>query len=346
MSRIFSAKKIPIKVYYNNAILRTQSSSPNKLIKKKVLNINRYESANSLNKNLNDYTECITKESSVNKKYENKFILTENQKENSLLNNFNNHIKLKFHSKKINLFLNRNYSDLSTSPNYNINNTKYNKYCKSTENFYKNKDKIIKPKNKLFLNTNYKRVKSEIFYKKNNNLSNSNFFYNNNIYNKKYFTEIEKRGFNYNKLKKTILRKKILDNYNMPYKNRIKDHSFNNNELYYLIEEKKRKPCPQIKKFLIKRFSKIKFNNHYLNERISYFNNMNKGVINIKSNPNFKFHLYHDQNGDVKELDKPYIRTLKMTKEKLRDIKLMIDIRKIKDPEIIKMYEAVLHKNI
>ena len=70
-----------------------------------------------------------------------------------------------------------------------------------------------------------------------------------------------------------------------------------------------------------------------------------KGVINIKNDPNFKFHTFHDRNGNPKVLDKPYERALKMTETKLRDLKLMIKIRKLNDPEIIKMYQSMLQNS-
>ena len=120
-------------------------------------------------------------------------------------------------------------------------------------------------------------------------------------------------------------------------KSEINKNKFNENEVSYILETKKRQFFPQMKNFLINKFINSKDNTKLI-ENKSKIN----AIINIKNNPNFKFHIFHDKKGKIRELDKPCKRSLKMTTEKIRDLKIMSKINKIKDPELIKIYKSIL----
>lgn len=332
MSNLTPVNKEPIKIYYKRDIsIKTPNNNYNKINSKKII----HDKCLLLNKNLYAYPICIYKKPSELKKYQERLILSAKPAmKKSLINKYYHHLKFKSHSEK--LLLNKNNSDI------NENNIKsFNKiYNKSMKNFLTNRNKEVKSKNKLFYKT---------FYDTNRNISDIDIKGRNynDIYKKLYLSEVEKRGFSYNKLKISSLQKKALDYYNKYNKNNLDtNNAFNNeNKLHYVLSSEKRRNSPTLKNYFINKFRKIKMKT-ILRKRRNYQKNDNpKGVINIKNDPKFKFHIFHDQNGNPKALDKPYERTLKMTETKLRDLKLMIKIRKVNDPEIIQMYQSMLQKS-
>lgn len=332
MSNLTPVNKEPIKIYYKKDIsIKTPNNNFNKINSSKII----HDKCNFLNKKLYAYPICLYKKPSELIKYQERLILSAKPTmKKNLINKYYHHLKFKSHSEK--LLLNKNNSDI------NKNNIKsFNKiYNKSMKNFYKNRNKEGKPKNKLFYKT---------FYDTYRNISNINIkgINDNDIYKKLYLSEVEKRGYNYKKLKISSLQKKALDYYNKFSKNNLDiNNAFNNgNKLYYILSSEKRSNSPTLKNYFINKFKKIKMKIMLKKRRNYQKNDKPKGVINIKNDPNFKFHIFHDQNGNPKELDKPYERTLKMTETKLRDLKLMIKIKKVKDPEIIQMYKSMLQKS-
>ena len=332
MSNITPVNKEPIKIYYKRDIsIKTPNNNFNKINSIKVI----HNKCLYLNKNLYAYPICIYKKPSELKKYQERLILSAKPKmKKTLINQNYHHLKFKSHSEK--LLLNKNNNDISE---YNINTFK-KKYNKSMKNFYTNRNKEIKSKNKLFYKT---------FYDTNRNTSNKDIKYRNNddICKKLYLSEIEKRGYNYNKLKISSLQKKALDYYNKFSKNNVDINNAlsNDNKFFYILKSEKRSNSPTLKNYFINKFKINKMKTMLKKRRNYQINDNSKGVINIKNDPNFKFHIFHDQNGNPKKLEKPYERTLKRTETKLRDVKLMIKIRKVNDPEIIRMYQSMLEKS-
>ena len=66
-------------------------------------------------------------------------------------------------------------------------------------------------------------------------------------------------------------------------------------------------------------------------------------IIDIKNSGRFKFHVFHDLYEFIKEMDKRDNRVLKMTKDKIRDLKIMAKINKIKEPELNETFKKALY---
>jgi len=108
----------------------------------------------------------------------------------------------------------------------------------------------------------------------------------------------------------------------------------------YVLETKKRKRLPGIKEYICSRLKSMKNEEYntpeYYRERSKkYERNKLPELINIKNSGRFQFHIFHDQYGYKKELDKRGNPEPKMTKEKVRDLKIMSKINKLDDPELI-----------
>ena len=332
MSNLTPVNKEPIKIYYKRDIsIKTPNNNFNKINSSKIINDNYH----FLNKKLYAYPICIYKKPNEQRKYQERIILSAKPTmKKTLINKYYHHLKFKSHSEKI--LLNKTNSNINEN-NINI----FNKKCnKSLKNLYTTRKKEIKSKNRLFYKTFYdtKRSISNINIKSRND---------NDIYKKLYLSEVEKRGCNYNKLKISSLQKKALDYYNKFNRNNLElKNGFNNeNKFCYILCSEKISNSPTLKNYFINKFRKIKMKTMLKKRRNCQKNEKPKGVINIKNDPNFKFHIFHDRNGNPKVLDKPYERALKMTETKLRDLKLMIKIRKLNDPEIIQMYQSMLQNS-
>ena len=319
MEDLSLSRKMPVKVYCNNKLLLKKNENN----KNRTDNLDkRYECSNYINRKGYSYPIAIYREPTLYTKYKERLVLSQKPIEKKSLINKNYH-HLYFNSHTNTKFLN-------TSNSYS--NIKSNKANNPYKTFYKKRK------------TDNEKINKEINYSKhiNNNLSYTNFFNcnkNNKMYQNLYLSQVEKRGFNYNKIKAASLQRMAMNN-NCKY-DLEEDYYYNNKEVSYVLESKKRIFFPQMKKFLINKYKNLK-SNEKLDDDIFIRKDKTKGIINIKNNPNFKFHIYHDQKGKIKELDKPIERYLKMTKDKLRDIKLMSRINKINDPEIIKMYKSII----
>ena len=152
-----------------------------------------------------------------------------------------------------------------------------------------------------------------------------------NLYNKRMLAPIQRQAL-YNFSHFDINNKKIKKVNSIPYKD--------SNESY-ILETKKRKKLPGLKEYICGKLKYIR-----KNEIISpeMYRNKDKDLkfqelIDIKNNDRFKFHVFHDQYGYVKEMDKQEKRELKMTKNKIRDLKIMAKINKINDQNIIDSFK-------
>ena len=66
-------------------------------------------------------------------------------------------------------------------------------------------------------------------------------------------------------------------------------------------------------------------------------------IINIKTS-RFKFQLSKDDKGEIKDLSKPTQNKIKMTTDRIRDMKLMEKINKIKEKDLVEDLKLILHE--
>ena len=173
-------------------------------------------------------------------------------------------------------------------------------------------------------------------------------------YRTSYLQEMEKRGNMYNKIKIAQLQRIALKNFSSMCING--NHYINgsiptgkSNESY-VLETKKRKRLPGIKEYICSKLKSMKNEEYntpeYYRERSKkYEKNKLPEIINIKNSGRFQFHVFRDQYGYKKQLDKKTTPELKMTKEKVRDLKVMAKINMIKDPEIIDIYKRAVYSS-
>ena len=169
-----------------------------------------------------------------------------------------------------------------------------------------------------------------------------------------YLHEMEKRGNMYNKIKIAQLQRIALQNFSSMSLNG--NHYINgsiptgkSNESY-ILETKKRKRLPGIKEYICSRLKSMKNEEvntpEYYRERSKkYERNKLPEIINIKNSGRFQFHVFRDQYGFKKQLDKKETPELKMTKERVRDLKVMAKINMIKDQEIIDIYKRAVYSS-
>ena len=169
-----------------------------------------------------------------------------------------------------------------------------------------------------------------------------------------YLHEMEKRGNMYNKIKIAQLQRIALQNFSSMSLNG--NHYINgsiptgkSNESY-ILETKKRKRLPGIKEYICSRLKSMKNEEvntpEYYRERSKkYERNKLPEIINIKNSGRFQFHVFHDQYGYKKQLDKKTTPELKMTKDKVRDLKVMAKISMINDPELIDIYKRAVNSS-
>ena len=169
-----------------------------------------------------------------------------------------------------------------------------------------------------------------------------------------YLHQMEKRGNMYNKIKIAQLQRIALKNFSSMSMN---GNNYVNGSIptgksneSYILETKKRKKLPGIKDYICSRLKKMKNEElntpEYYRERSKkYERNKLPELINIKNSGRFQFHVFHDQYGYIKELDKRGKTEFKMTKEKVRDLKVMQQINKTNDPEIIEFYRRAVYSS-
>ena len=222
----------------------------------------------------------------------------------------------------------------------------------------KNKNKILSPRstdtslnNNENLNRQYKRI------------TRSNSFLDNNPYSKKsikkyknkYINEIEKRGNSFTKRRIAYFQRLALNSFssmNINDSNGLNGSilSGNNNESLVLEAKEKEKEKPMdLKDYLSLKLKDMKDSEKNSYETFKEHSQQREKqkklpkIINIKNSKKFHFHVFHDRYGFVKEMDKRENLPIKMTKEKIRDLKIMAKIKKIKDPFLIDIYKRVIH---
>ena len=321
MSDSHIKNKMPIKITYRN-------SSYSK-INKKPKNKGNY---NYLNSFVYEYPISLLKESSQFEKYKERLILSGKPKpEKILLNKNYHHIAFKSHTN--NIFLNPK-EVFSKFKNKNI--------LKLYKNIFKNMEKINTAKSSELKNLLPQNIVNNIYSPNSNSLKKNKSFSNlnlNTLYQKVYLNQIERRGFNYNKIKMSQLQRNAMNSFSKL------DEDFLDNDIKdksnFVLEANNRKNLPKIKTYMINKFNVMKLRNEYLNEK-KFKKYKPKPVINIKNDPNFKFHVFRDIKGNVRDLGKPYRRSLKMTDIKMRDLNLINKIKQVRDPEIIEKFKTTI----
>jgi len=224
-------------------------------------------------------------------------------------------------------------------------------------NFFLTEDKKVQISNSLNNINPNEKGENPLKYKRKFNKSNSSLFNFSkksiNQMRKEYIKEMERRGNQYNKIKMASMQRIALHNFSSI---NLNDNHYVNGSIpsgksdeSYILETQKRKKLPGIKEYMVHRLKNIKENEvntpEYYREK-SRKNEVNKlpEIIDIKNSGRFRFHVFHDQYGYRKQLDKkPINKGLKMTKNKIRDLKVMTNISKIKDPELIDLYKRALY---
>ena len=224
-------------------------------------------------------------------------------------------------------------------------------------NFFLTEDKKVQISNSLNNINPNEKGENPLKYKRIFNKSNSSLFNFSkksiNQMRNEYIKEMERRGNQYNKIKMASMQRIALHNFSSINLN--DDHYVNGSipsgksDESYILETQKRKKLPGIKEYMCHRLKNVKENEvntpEYYREK-SKKNEVNKlpEIIDIKNSGRFRFHVFHDQYGYRKQLDKkPINKGLKMTKNKIRDLKVMTNISKIKDPELIDLYKRALY---
>ena len=226
-------------------------------------------------------------------------------------------------------------------------------------NFFLTEDKKVQISNSLNNINPNEKGENPLKYKRIFNKSNSSLFNFSkksiNQMRNEYIKEMERRGNQYNKIKMASMQRIALHNFSSI---NLNDNHYVNGSIpsgksdeSYILETQKRRKLPGIREYLCHRLKNMKENEvntpEYYREK-SRKNEVNKlpEIIDIKNSGRFRFHVFHDQYGYRKQLDKkPINKGLKMTKNKIRDLKVMTNISKIKDPELIDLYKRALYDN-
>ena len=166
-----------------------------------------------------------------------------------------------------------------------------------------------------------------------------------NEYRKGHLSQIEKRGNYYNKLMISSLQRKFLNNYSLSNSKMMNNN--NSNFILYsrnhqtILEELDKINSFENRKFLNNRILAVNGKINNINDYINI--NKNKIFPTIKKKESKYNNIYHDKNDREKNITKPILRVLKMTKDKVRDLKVMASINKIKDPDIIQKYRTLIY---
>ena len=164
--------------------------------------------------------------------------------------------------------------------------------------------------------------------------------------------EMEKRSHQFKKRHIAALQRIALHNFS---RMSMSDSHFVNGSIpignpdeSYILETKKRKKLPGIKDYIFSKLRRMKDNEvntpeYYLEKHRKKEKNKLPEIIDIKNSGRFQFHVFHDIYGFKKELDKREPRVLKMTREKIRDLRIMAKINKLDDPVLVETYRRVIY---
>ena len=288
---------------------------------------------NKKNNIIYEYPISLLREQTQYEKYKERLLLSGLPKKERILINPNyHHIKFKSHSKSLVLNPNTMFDNIQNKNLIEI----YQNIFKSIKNLDESSDNKLKQ----ILERNNSTPFLKVINRNKTTTPNLNL---NNFFRKVYLNQIERRGFNYKKLKISSLQRNALNNFSKLDENFAATDKINNSG--FVLESNKRKVLPLMKTFYANKINLMKFKNECLNEKKFKIDFDSKPVINIKNDPNFKFHIFHDKSGKVRDLGKTNDKSLKMTGSRMRDLILLNKIRQIRDPEIIEKYRiAIIEK--
>ena len=159
---------------------------------------------------------------------------------------------------------------------------------------------------------------------------------------KDYLSQIEKRGNYYNKKIIASLQRQALNKISSSVlkvlKRNDEDYFSSNINNCNIIEEAEKNKLPEVRQFLNNRIIIVNSKNNF---RDDFFNIDKKQLHKLKKKEIKKTKFAKKQM--EKDYNKPLERELRMTKNKLRDLKVMESINKIRDPDIIKKYKTLLN---
>ena len=339
----------------------------NENVEKEKNDINKNEKGNNISKNLNNsktiYNSsilysypmiCLHNEKDPIEDYKLRVIKGRNKGSDTFLKNY-----LKFTFAKNDLSNNNSFRNKSNNNNINIKDNKLENNKNSsffiTEQL-KDYQLPTSIKNAKYINNKDKTIDA-LAHKKTLKKSKSDIF---NIYSPKainyyktlYLMQMEKRGNLYNKRKIASLQRIAL--YNFSTMN-LNDSHFVNGSIpsgefdeSYILETKRRRKIPGIREYICYRLKSMRENEinspeYYYEKFKKHEKNKLPEIIDIKNSGRFKFHVYHDLYGYKKELDKRDNRQLKMTRDRIRDLKVMSKITKINDPYLTDIYRKALY---
>ena len=329
-----------------------------------TIKLNRSQSENDYNisKNYNNsktinnssilypYPICLHNEKDPIEDYKLRIIKARNKGSDTFLKNY-----LKFNFAK-------NDAKNSNNNNNNSKNSKDNIFENNKNNLFITEDKKnyqISKSIKNFNTLNHKDQSINAFTHKRVVQKSKSDIYNQfsqkaiNHYKTLYLIEMEKRGQQYNKRRMASLQRIALHNFSSM---NLNDNHYVNGSIpsgksdeSYILETKKRKKLPGIREYICYRLKHMKENEtntpeYYLEKYKKLEKKKLPEMIDIKNSGRFRFHVFHDQYGFKKELDKRNNKGLKMTRDKIRDLKVMAKINKIKDPDLIDTYKRALYE--
>ena len=315
-----SKNEIKNKKSINLKLRNEPRTQPNKITKKP-------ENKNNI---VYEYPISLLKEPTQFEKYKERLLLSGKPKKEKIIINPNyHHISFKSHSKSLLLNPNIIFDNIQNKNLIQI----YRNIFKSMNQFETNNT------NKLsqFLQRNNS---TPLLKTINKNKTTTPKLDLNKFFQKLYLNQIERRGFNYKKIKISSLQRTALQNFSKLDENFLPTDKIN--ETGFILESNKRNVLPLMKTFYANKLNLMKFKKECLNENKFKIDCNQKPVINIKNDPNFKFHIYHDKNGKIRDLGKSKERNLKMTGTRMRDLILYNKIRQIRDPEIIQKYKTAI----
>ena len=333
----------------NNINENNNNNISNNLSKSKIIN-----NSSSL---IYSYPICLHNEKDPLDDYKLRVIKAKNKGSDTFLKNY---LKFNFAKNDINFNnsqVNNKSSNINNSKNLSSNileNNKNNLFITADKKLYNKIPQNLKNIRPL----NSKNNLIDMFGNKRQiQKSNSDIFnpYSNkaiNYYKTLNLMEMEKRGHQYNKRRMASLQRIALHNFSLMNMN---DNHYVSGSIpsgksdeSYILETKKRKKLPGIREYICYRLKNMRENEtntpeYYYEKFKKNENSRLPEIIDIKNSGRFKFHVYHDQYGFKKELDKRENRGLKMTKEKIRDLKIMAKINKINDPYLKDIYRRALY---
>ena len=292
-----------------------------------------------------------------------RIIKSKNKGADTFLKNYLRFNFAKNDASNLNIYNNTKFTQSLNSNNNNskiniLENSKNNLFITENKKTEQKLDKIKPKKEQKFKSTSSQKYKSisvitnkRVIQKSRSDIFNPYSKDSLSQYRTSYLHEMEKRGNMYNKIKIAQLQRIALQNFSSMSAN---GRHYSNGSIptgktdeSYILETKKRKRLPGIKEYICSRLKNMRNEEmntpEYYRERSKkYERNKLPELINIKNSGRFQFHVYHDQYGYIKELDKREFRELKMTKEKVRDLKVMAKINKTNDPEIIDIYKRAV----